>query len=43
MEAVILSKEDYDELKSELLEIKKHVKKIVVPNEAFVDLSLIHI
>ena len=37
MEAVILSKEDYNELKSELLEIKNHVRKIVVPNEAFLD------
>ena len=37
MEAVILSKEHFEELKAELREIKNHVKKIVVPNEAFID------
>ena len=37
MEAVILSKEDYEAIKTDLQEIRKHVKKIVVPNEAFID------
>jgi len=37
MEAVILSKEHYDALQTDLKEIKTHVKKITVPNEAFVD------
>ena len=37
MEAVILSKEDYKAIQTDLQEIKKHVKKITVPNEAFID------
>ena len=37
MEAVILSKEHYDALQTDLKEIKTHVKKITVPNESFVD------
>jgi hypothetical protein len=37
MEAVILSKEHYDALQTDLKEIKTHVKKITVPNQAFVD------
>ena len=37
MEAVVLSKEDYKAIQTDLQEIKKHVKKITVPNEAFID------
>ena len=37
MEAVILSKEHYEAIQADLKEIKTHVKKIAVPNEAFVD------
>jgi len=37
MEAIVLSKEDYQEIKTELMEIKTHVKKISVPNESFID------
>lgn len=36
MEAVILSKEPYEAIQADLKEIKTHVKKIAVPNEAFV-------
>jgi len=37
MEAIILTKEHFNELKADIIEIKNHVKKIVVPNEAFID------
>ena len=37
MEAVVLSKEHYEAIQADLKEIKTHVKKIAVPNEAFVD------
>ena len=37
MDTVTLSKEDLDKIKNELEEIKTQVKKITVPNEAFMD------
>lgn len=37
MEFVLLSKEQYEILKSDLEEVKLHLKKIAVPNEAFLD------
>lgn len=37
MEAIVLSKEDYQAIKAELTDIKTHVKKITVPNESFLD------
>ena len=37
MEAIVLSKEDYQAIKVDLTEIKTHVKRITVPNEAFLD------
>ena len=37
MNAIVISKEDYETIQNDLQEIKKHVKKITVPNEAFVD------
>ena len=37
MEAIVLSKEAYEAIQADLKEIKTHVKKITVPNEAFVD------
>lgn len=37
MEFVLLSKAQYETLKSDLEEVKLHLKKIAVPNEAFVN------
>ena len=37
MDTVTLSKEDFEKIKKELEEIKTQVKKITVPNEAFMD------
>ncbi len=37
METVTLSKEAFEKIKTELEEIKSQVKKITVPNEAFMD------
>ena len=37
MDTVTLSKKDFEEIKKELIEIKTQVKKITVPNEAFID------
>ena len=37
MEAIVISKEHFNELKSELKEIKDYMKMIVLPNESFVD------
>ena len=37
MKTVLLSKEDYEQLEQDLKDIKAHVKKITVPNEAFLD------
>ena len=37
MNTVTLSKEDFEKIKKELVAIKTQVKKITVPNEAFID------
>lgn len=37
MEAVLISKEQFQKIENDIKEIKTHVKKITVPNESFID------
>lgn len=37
MNAVVLSKENFEKIERDLKDIKTHVKKITVPNESFIN------